>query len=169
MKRLLVLWLFVTGPVYATSWAWMSAEQYLDSASLIAVVDVGTVHEAHTPEGIQVSSAKAEIVKTVFWQFTESELPKSIVIYDVAPNAVVDADGVAPNSHWNFTSGRFFVILKMQGDMKFRPFDRLSLQPMKQANDKVMWPVAPDGTEETALTSIEAQLKAILEKRDRKK
>ena len=149
-----------------TTWAWMSADDYLLTSTLIAVVDVGEVHEVFTPEGIMVRSATARIVKKLYWQFDKDmPLPEVIVIYDTDPNAITDSVPPVSNSQWQeFKRGRAFAILEMRGDMKFRPYDRLSLQYF-QKDDRAMWPIPPHGTESMTIDKINSEIQDILEKK----
>ncbi|MFZ4779192.1 MAG: hypothetical protein ACOYM3_27840 [Terrimicrobiaceae bacterium] len=167
MVRLVTVLFFFAALTVArcTTWAWMSAADYLRTSTLIAVIDVGDVHEVFTPEGIMVRSATARIVKKVYWQFErDMPLPEAIVIYDTDPNAITDSVPPVSNSQWQeFKRGRAFAILEMRGDMKFRPYDRLSLQYLKN-DDRAMWPVPPHGTESMSIDKINAEIQNILDK-----
>lgn len=148
-----------------TSWAWMSADDYLRNSALIAVIDVDDVHEVFTPEGIMVRSATARIVKNLYWQYGKDiPLPETVVIYDTDPNAIVDSGIPTSNSHWQMKRGRAFAILEMRGDMRFRPYDRLSLQYLVD-DDRVMWPVPPNGTEAMSIDKISTEIQQTLDKK----
>jgi len=90
-------------------------------------------------------------------------LPETVVIYDTDPNAVIDSGSPTSNSHWQMKRGRAFAILDMRGDMKFRPYDRLSLQYLGDDN-RAMWPVPPHGTEAMSIDKINTKIQQTLEK-----
>ena len=149
-----------------TTWAWMSADDYVRDSALIAIIDIGDIHEVFTPEGILLRSATARIIKSLYWQYSkDSPLPESIVIYDIDANAITDSGPPVLRSQWQeFEPGRAFVILDMRGDMKFCPYDRLSLQYL-QKEDRAMWPIPPHGTESMTIDKINSEIQNILEKK----
>lgn len=142
----------------------MSAGDYLRNSALIAVVDVGDVHEVSTPDGIMLRTATARIVKTLYWQYEKDiPLPATVVIYDTDLNAITDSDPPLCNSQWQeFKRGRAFVMLGMRGNMKFHPYDRLSIQYLEN-NDRAMWPVLPHGTESMSIEKIKLEIKQALD------
>jgi len=134
---------------------------------LIAVIDIGDVHEVFTPEGIMVRSATARIIKDLYWQYRkEMPLPETVIVYDTDPNAIINSGIPTSNSHWQMKSGRAFAILDMRGDMKFRPYDRLSLQYFDK-DEGAMWPVPPHGTELMSIDRISTEIKQTLEKQSK--
>ena len=147
MLRSGIFLLLVAQSTFATTWAWMSTEQYLEAASLIAIIHVEKVNEAFTPEGIYIQSAYATIERNLYQNFTVSgTIPEKIVIYAIDPNAIIDDGSVSPlNAHWRLKEGRFFTILQIRGHLKFVPFDRLSIQTIE--NNSVYWPTKELETE----------------------
>ena len=76
---LVCLLLLFPVPVRAV-WEWMSPEQYLQDSTLIAILRVGEIHQAWTPENILIESATATVEKVIYYQFAADEkLPDTIV------------------------------------------------------------------------------------------
>ncbi len=151
---------------FATTWAWMSTEQYIETASLIAVIHIEKVHTASTPEGIYIQSAFATIEDNLYQNFTISgTIPEKIVIYAIDPNAIFDDGSVSPlNAHWHLKEGRFFTILQIRGHLKFVPFDRLSIQTIE--NNSVYWPTKESETEQTDISIISDSIDSALKRKN---
>jgi len=125
---------------------WRSPESLLKEADLIAVVTIGPIHECVTPEGILVRSASAQVENAVFWRFaSDKPLPAEIVIYGVDPN---NQASIRYSMLEKYDKGRCFVVLKMDGDLKFSPFCLLSVQGLGKDEhipskplETINWPV----------------------------
>jgi hypothetical protein len=131
---LLLVCLLLLFPVPARAvWEWMSPEQYLQDSTLIAILRVGEIHQAWTPENILIESATATVEKVIYYQFAaEDKLPDTIVVYTIDPNVTIES-GYAHHSvvtRPSLEKGRVFVMLKMQGFNKFVPYDRFSFESL---------------------------------------
>jgi hypothetical protein len=139
-----LLWMVPLSPVSALSqWVWMPPEQYLKESTLIAILDVGEIHQAWTSENILIESASATVEKVVYYQFAQEEkLPATIVVYTVDPNAMIfEGHGYHTGTPmFLLEKGRVFAMLKMRGVNKFVPFDRFSFESL--ATNKILWPTA---------------------------
>jgi hypothetical protein len=146
-------------PLLATAWVWMSPEAYVKQSDLIAILRVGTVHEEKTPENILVRSAFAYPEQIIYYRFTsDRKLPEKIVIYQVDPNGHLP-EGSAFGEP-KLSEGRCFAMLKQQGEDRFIPYERLSLQPL--AKEGLFW-LSPNGKmEQIAVEQIIEQLKKLL-------
>jgi len=142
MNRCLPLFLLMVFPVSAHAlWEWLSPEQYVQQSTLIAILHVGPIHKAWTPENILVESATATVEKVVYYRFTvEEKLPGKIIVYNVFPNAAVMFGNALPTTDGviELQEGRMFAMLKERGMNKFMPYDGLSLVPLD--SNKIPWP-----------------------------
>lgn len=139
----------------------MSPEAYAKESDLIAILRVGTVHEAKTPEAILVRSAVAELERVVYFRFdADRKLPENIIIYQVDPNGHIE--GGSAFGEPTLTEGRRFAMLKLQGENKFVPYDRLCLQPLAQ--EGVFWPTTNGKTEQIPLEQVVEHLRKLLHK-----
>lgn len=137
---LVLFWLAAGGGLSrATTYAWMPAKAFLAESDLIAVVEVGPVHEVSTPEGFILQSAQAKIVTEVFRRSRLGEDGDSVVIYSLHRNVRFGPDGeIEEKGGFSILPGKAFVCLKMGGMNKFHPFEPLSFQPIG-TDDLIMW------------------------------
>lgn len=122
----------------------MSTGAFLEESDLIAVVDVSRVHEVTTPEGFRLQSAKAKIIRVIYWRFPDDpEMKDGIVIYSLDPNAAIVEENISGDGlAFPVREGRAFVCLKMKGINKFYPYAPLCFQPMNDS-EMVSWPSEP--------------------------
>jgi hypothetical protein len=125
---------------------------------LIAIVNIGQIHEAETPEMVVVHSAKATVEKIIYYKFgSDTKLPDSIIIYQIEPNGGFTSDDF-PTLH----SGRRFVMLKQNGDNKFIPYDVLSLQEITK--EGIFWPTLDRKREQFSQEEIIAKINKLIKK-----
>ena len=143
----------------AMSWLWLSPGDYLREATLIGILQVDQIHEAWTPEGILIQSATAKPEKVIYYQFSSDyPLPDKIVLYAIEQNAMMDGGRAFFGNALSLKKGRVFAILKMKGENKFIPFDRLSIQSLEKG-EEVFWPRYPHKTNKVSIERIIADLK----------
>ena len=130
-----------------------TTEQYLKDSTLIAILQVGKVHQQFTPEEILVQSATATIEKIVYNEHTgilesgtlrKLEKNDTITLYAVFPDCENVGDEYYPriveNSILMLKEGRVFAILKQQGINDFTTFDRFSIQKLDK-DEMIHWPL----------------------------
>ena len=116
---------------------WFPPQYYINESTLIAIVNIGSIHEAKTPEMVVVHSAEATIEKLIYQKpECEIKLPDKIIIYQIDPNGHIGTDD--GYGHPILKTGRCFVMLKEQGENKFIPYDTLSLQEINKWG--ICWP-----------------------------
>jgi len=106
----------------ATTWALWPLQARWPEIDIVAVVNIGPVHELTTPEGIAIQSAEAAIEEEIYRRHPlDGEGVKTIRIYTVMPNG-------PENGPLTLSSGRSFVMMKMKGRNAFVPDDPWSIQ-----------------------------------------
>lgn len=118
----------------ATSWVWMSAEQYIKASDLIAIVEVTEVETVTTSHGFLLETAKARIVDRIYTRWEPDD--KEIRIFNLDCHAGIQRDAgrtfITKNNPWSLRKGKFLVMLKLDG--AFSPYDRFSIQSIENGN-----------------------------------
>jgi hypothetical protein len=117
---------------------------------LIAILEVGEIHQAWTPENVAVESATARVEKVLWYQMAADPniaLPDTITVYRLEPNADIQAGRVfsTVTGSLKLEKGRVLAVLQMRGMNKFAPFWQFSMQPLKSDQDTVDWPAVKEG------------------------
>ena len=87
-----------------------------------------------------MQSATAKIERLIYYQFaTNNKPPETIIVYSVAPNAVIDDGVVTATNTLSLKQGRIFAMLKMKGFNKFVREDPLGMQEIAP-DGTIMWP-----------------------------
>lgn len=135
--------------------AWLSPQYYVRESDFIGVVHIAEIHEASTPEGIRVRSAKARVEETIFRRFnpihlSEEDEGKTITLYEVDPITEISVAG--RSTRRSLLEGRCLVLLKAGGGNKFVPFAELSVQ---KVDDKALrWPTVRGQSGKVSLPTI---------------
>ena len=157
--RCLLLLLATAAMARATSYLWLSPSDFVRESTLIAVLNVGETHDAFTPEGILVQSARATVEQIIYSQFSrDHDLPPDIVVYTIEPNATLEGDRAFFSTAFMLSKGRVLAILKQRGDNKFLPFHPLSLQELP-ADGMVLWPTTKGRNEKVPLSRVISEVR----------
>jgi len=90
--RLLICLLVLCSVPAGAQWEWRSRESYLRDSTLIAILRVGEVHQALTPEAIRIQSATAKVERVIWYQFAAGDkLPDTVIVFHrvCAPSRMV--------------------------------------------------------------------------------
>jgi len=146
IARFLGLLLLSSAASSATTFALRTLEQRWPDVDIVAVVNVGEVHTATTPEGITLQSAAATIEQMIYRRNDPIDQNKKteIRIYSLLPNG--PDQGGRP-----LTSGRTFVMMKQNGIDAFFPTDPWEFQSF--SGDYLLWPTK-DGIQKKSIVEV---------------
>ncbi len=125
---------------WAMTWVLMTEESMIASSDLIAIVDVGKVHEATTPEGFRLWSAKVKVEEIAFLRCPLIPGDQPVVIYSLDVNAAVSEENViVDGAQLPIFQGRALICMKQRGMNKFYPSEPLHFQ-LIESDGTVRWP-----------------------------